>query len=46
MDLIPERPFAIREFDVSTGEVHYISAVTGENLENLLKALARILFGK
>lgn len=46
IDLIPERPFAIKEFDVSTGEVHYISAVTGENLENLLKALARILFGK
>lgn len=46
VDLIPERPVQIKGLENSALEIHYISAATGENLDELLKLLARILFGK
>jgi GTP-binding protein len=44
IDLVPERPPVITGLDDIEGEIHYISAVTGENVDLLLKALARALF--
>jgi GTP-binding protein len=46
IDLIPERPPAVPNLDGVGGDIHHISAVTGENVEGLLKALAGILFTK
>jgi GTP-binding protein len=46
IDLVPERPVEIPHLDKIEGNVHFISAATGEGIDELLKALARILFPK
>jgi GTP-binding protein len=46
IDLVSERPPLMPNFDEIDGEIYYISAATGENIDGLLKALARILFSK
>lgn len=46
IDLVAERPPVTPNFNDVNGEIHYISAATGQNVDGLLKALARILFSK
>jgi GTPase len=46
IDMIAERPIKMEEFEKNGSEIYYISAVTGENLDELLKALMRKLFTK
>jgi len=46
IDLNAERPVRARDFDDVESEIFYISAATGENLEDLLKSLARMILSK
>jgi GTP-binding protein len=44
IDLIPERPIKVKGFDTEGNSVCYISAITGENVDEFLTSLSRILF--
>lgn len=46
IDLIPDRPVKVEGFEAAEDSVYYISAASGENLDQFLNALARKLFPK
>jgi len=45
IDLIPERPVKVDGFENESNSTCYISAITGENIDEFLTSLSKILFG-
>ena len=46
IDLVPERPVSLDDINSFGEDIYFISAATGENIEELIGALTRRLFSK